>query len=146
MTATKQLHEFEGREVHKAAIKIAGAGTGLSDSLKMDPVEIELGEDRYFVLRATCSRVSIEEDKSEITTRVHTMNTSEITLLEDEIAKRLLQAAADNLARRKAEIEGQQQIEFTEGLEGQEAIASLNERRAARDKDALDQALEKDTE
>lgn len=126
MTATK-LHDFEGRTVDKAAIKIAGAGTGLSDALKLDPVEIELGEDRYFVLRGSCSRVSVEEDKNEITTRVHTMKTLEITLLEEDIAKRFLQAAADNLARRKNEIEGQMQLDADDDLEGAEALATINE-------------------
>lgn len=111
MTATKQLHDFEGREVNRTAIKIAGAGTGLSDALKVDPVEIELGEDRYFVLKASCGRVSIEEDKDEVTTRVHTMKTTSIMILDDDIAKRLLQANADTLARRKNEIEGQLSLE-----------------------------------
>ena len=55
------------------------------------------------------------------------MTTEEITMVEEDIAKRFLQAAADNLARRRNEIEGQMQLDADEDLEGREALAGLHE-------------------
>lgn len=130
MTATskpKTLHDFEGRKIDRATIKIVGAGDGLSDALAIDPEEIELGEDRYFVLRGSCGRVSIETDKNGVTARVHTIKTAEITMLEGKMVKDFLTAAADNLARAKSELEGQMQLQADDDLEGKEALATIAE-------------------
>lgn len=124
---TAKMQDFEGQEVHRATVKIVGAGDGLSDALKIDPEEIHKDEDRYFVIRARCSSVSFPTDAKGLTSRAHTMSTTEITMVEESIAKKFLQAAADNLARAKAEMEGQMQLDADEDLEGQEALASMRE-------------------
>lgn len=119
---TAVLHEFEGRTIDRCTVKITGAGDGLSEALAIKKEEIELDEDRYFVLRARCGRVSIETDKNEVTARVHTMKTSEITMVEEDIAKRFLQAAADNLARAKAEADGQMLLDDEQAALDREAL------------------------
>lgn len=109
MTETKQaqLHDFEGREVQRATVKITNAGDGLSEALNIDPEEIELDDERFYVLSGTCSRVSIETDKNGITSRVHTIKTQRISKVDADVAGNMLAAAAEELERAKAEASGQ---------------------------------------
>lgn len=126
-TATTKLHDFEGNEVHRSAVKITGAGDGLSDALTLDNVEIPKHEERYFVIRAKCADISFPTDKKGITTRVHKMSTDDIMLMDDDLAKRMLAANAESFARKKAQVDGQMELEESGYLEGQEAVAQLHE-------------------
>lgn len=121
MTAAK-LHSFEGRDIDRTAIKIVGAGDGLSEALAIAPDEIELDDERYYVLRGACSRVSMETDKHGATIRVHTIKTQGISSIEPELAEKVLQDNADKLTRAKAEMDGQLALDAENEALAKEAL------------------------
>lgn len=131
-----ELPDFEGEKVEGALIRITNAGDGLTEALEVAPRALHRNDIAYFLIRGKVDQVNHKTAKAtkykdERVVRVHTIVAEAATEIEDEYAKKILMAAADNLARRKAEIEGQEQINFTEGLEGAETVAEMHERKAA---------------
>lgn len=117
---TDKLHDFEGREIHRATVKITAAGDGLSEALAIDPEEIELDEARSYVLQGRCVRVSIETDKNGVTSRVHTIKTFGISPIDADVAGKAIAEHAEQTARRKAEIDGQLMLEAEHAAEERE--------------------------
>lgn len=113
MTATKAtaLHQFEGRDVQRATVKITAAGDGLSEALSIAPEEIELDDERSYVLQGKCVRVSIETDKNGVTSRVHTIRTEGISPIDAQVAARVIAEHREDVARRKDEIDGQLRLQ-----------------------------------
>lgn len=112
MTRTKQatLPAFEEQSVNNATVRITNAGDGLSEALKVDPKALHLGEQVYYVLSGDVTQINHVE-KDEILTRVHTVKASAITEVDADLAGKLLTAAAEELSRRKAEVDGQLMLE-----------------------------------
>lgn len=100
------LHAFEGRKVVATSIKVTKAGDGLSPALKVEPVEYELGEVVYLVLKTTVGAVGYKpsKDNPEASIRQHTLETVEGTIVEEAKVRGVL------AAQRKA-------IEQSEGIE-----------------------------
>jgi hypothetical protein len=123
MTAVKEpaLHDFEGRTVQRATVKITAAGDGLSDALAIQPEEIELDEERSYVLQGSCVRVSIETDKNGITSRVHTIKTHGISPIDSKIAAEAIATYRTETERRKNEVNGQMQLDAEAEAERKEA-------------------------
>jgi hypothetical protein len=108
MTATKNtLHQFEGRDVQRATVKITAAGDGLSEALAIAPEEIELDEERSYVLQGKCVRVSIETDKNGVTARVHTIKTEGISPIDADVAEKVIAEFQAETKRKQNEIDGQ---------------------------------------
>lgn len=108
MTATApKLHQFEGRDVQRATVKITAAGDGLSEALAIAPEEIELDEERSYVLQGKCVRVSIETDKNGVTARVHTMKTKGISPIDSDLAAKVIGEHQEETRRKRAAIDGQ---------------------------------------
>lgn len=136
---------FEDETVEEVQVVIRNAGDGLSDALKVAKTELHLGDQVAYILRGTVVGVQFKQkDDDSPVARVHIIKTIGITGVELEMADRILAADRESVARRKAEIQGQMELEESGYLEGQEAVADLHERKAAK-KDALDTALDADT-
>lgn len=120
-TTARILHDFEGQPVDRATVKVTKCGDGLSDALAIEPEEIELGEPRFFLVKTTCGRVSVETDRKGITSRVHTMITDAIAKVDAETATAMLQASAADLAKKKRELDGQLSFEAEEAAAEREA-------------------------
>ena len=122
MTATESpvLHDFEGEAVHRATVAITGAGDGLSESLSIAPEEIELGDERFYLLRSTCKRVAYETDKNGVRSRVHTMKASTIRPVDPDLAEKMLSEHAAEVERLKAERDGQLALDLERAAEERE--------------------------
>lgn len=119
---------FENESVEEVQVVIRNAGDGLSDALKVSKKELHLGEEVAYILRGTVTGVQFKQkDEESPVARVHIIRTAGITEVDMDMAKTILAAAADNLARAKAEREGQLLIEADEDLEGKEAMATIDE-------------------
>lgn len=149
MTAVQERFEleFEGESVDEVQVRIINAGDGLSGALEIDPKVLHLGDRFACVLIGEVTQVNHKKksnkDADDTRIRLHTVTTTGITEVEIDMAKKILMAAADNLARAKAARDEQQQIDFDGATEGQEIIAAREEARA---RDALDEALAHDDE
>lgn len=130
MTATQERIDltFEDEPVQSVAVRITGAGDGLSEALKITPKALHLGDEVAFVLRGTVTQINHrQQGDDEPIVRVHTVKAGRITEVELDMADKILTAAAKNLARAKAEREGQMEMEADEDLEGKEALATIEE-------------------
>lgn len=123
MTATQQdeLRDFEGRHIARATVKITNAGDGLSEALAIQPEEIELDEDRSYVLQGKCVRVSIEVDKNGVASRVHTIKTHGISPIDPKIAAKAIGQYRDETERAKAEAQGQMMLGEEQAAASREA-------------------------
>jgi hypothetical protein len=86
------LHRFEGREVTAAEIRITNAGDGLSQAMKIDAVELKLGDKVYVVLEGEVSAIVLrpaKEGKSVV--RVQTIRAGVATLVPEELVKDVLE-------------------------------------------------------
>lgn len=102
------LPEFEGQSVHQAKVRITGAGDGLSEALKVAPIALELGEEVSYILRGHVTQINhTQKDEDEPLVRLHTVKASAITPVDPDLADKLLGEAAAELAKAKAEADGQ---------------------------------------
>jgi hypothetical protein len=112
MTVDKnQLPLFERNQVHRATVRIVKAGDGLSEALTIDPVALQLDEEVFYVLRGKVSQINHARSRDGIVTRVHTVDAAAITECDGELAGKLLQAAAEEITRRKDEAAGQLRLD-----------------------------------
>lgn len=126
MTASPLL--FENESVDEVQVVIRNAGDGLSDALKVSKKELHLGEEVAYILRGTVTGVQFKQkDDESPVARVHVIKTMGITEVEIAMAESILATAAENLARKKADIDGQMMIDADEDLEGKEAMATIDE-------------------
>lgn len=126
MTATK-LPQHHGEDVSRAIIKITGAGTGMSEGLAIAPIALEVDDEEYFIVRATCAETGHIRDKNGLLVRTHRLHTEDMAPIDSDTAQAALAGYADMLSRRKAEIAGQLELEADEDLEGKEAMATIDE-------------------
>lgn len=107
-TAPKQavLPEFEGHDVHRCQVRITRAGDGLSEALQVAPKAIDIGDRVFYVLEGICGQIN-HRLKDDVIVRVHTIEATGVTEVDESTAKQLLAAAAEHTERRKAEIAGQ---------------------------------------
>lgn len=104
------LPPFGDQEVHKAAIKMTGAGTGLPEGIKVKPLVLDIGETAYFVIEARCAGVEHVEDKDEFITRVHKLHTENMAPISEEIAQQALLAYTREVEQAKADADGQESL------------------------------------
>lgn len=132
MTATQNRLElvFEDEDVDQVQVRITNAGDGLSEAMKISPKTFHIDDDFACVLRGKVTQVNHKKtgkDGEEIIVRVHTVKATAITEVEIEMAKKILAANAESLARQKAAIDGQLELDQSGYLEGQQAVAELHE-------------------
>lgn len=108
-TATRPtLPNFEDQEVAASAVRVTNAGDGLSEAMTIGKKALHIGDAVFYVLRGEVTQVNHRADpKDGDLTRVHTVKAAQITEIDEGTARQMLAAAADRLARAKAEVEGQ---------------------------------------
>lgn len=110
MTTTTALPDFEGETVTAAKVRITNAGDGLSEALKVTPEALHRGDEVFYVLRGEVTQVN-HATKDETIVRVHTVKADAITKVDGDLASKMLQEAAEELQRRKDEVDGQMRLE-----------------------------------
>ena len=86
------LKKFERRDVTAASIKVTRAGDGLSQALKVDPVEYHHGDTVYVVLECTVTNIDYPMVKgSEELVRRHTLTAGTATTVDAELVKAVLE-------------------------------------------------------
>lgn len=105
MTAvTTELPDYEGEKVSRVALKITGAGTGLSDSLAVQPIVMDLDDDAYFVIRVKANEsASHYRDKNGLLVRLNRVHTESMAPIDRDSAEKVLAEYADVVMRKKAE-------------------------------------------
>jgi hypothetical protein len=105
------LPEFEGQTVHKASLRITGAGDGLSEALDLEPQALELGDEVCFVVKGHISQVNHREGKDNAIVRLHTMAVSSTAPIDQATADKVISEDAERLAKLRDERDGQTRIE-----------------------------------
>lgn len=97
------LPSFEGRPVIKATVKIAKAGDGLSEALKLAPVALHLGDEAHFVIKGVVTQVNHKpvEAEADEQVRQHTVDAIEIAMVDEDDVAELLARNADRVKEAK---------------------------------------------
>jgi hypothetical protein len=108
------LATFEGLAVVGSSIEIPNAAGGLREALKVDPMELHLGDEFYVTFRCRVRRLRFDPvDKEELVGPVHRVHVSEAvvaTVVSEDLVGPALEAQAKRIADAK-EIEGQRSID-----------------------------------
>lgn len=100
-------HTFEGRQVVAAAVRVTNAGDGLSEAMRLDPQDLQHGEEIWLVVKGHVSKVAYEQiPKSEGTLlqRVHTVKAAECVMVAPDEVEELLKREKDRVLKlREAE-------------------------------------------
>ena len=110
MTDQLAIPAFEGTPVTKSAVKITKAGDGLSEALVVEPKALHMGDEVSYVVRGMVSQITHKTVQGKIT-RVHTVETTAIAELPENIADGLIEQAAERLSRLRDEKSGQTRLE-----------------------------------
>lgn len=102
------LAPFENHEVVGTSIAVTNAGDGLSQALKVEPVERERGETVFVLLETTVDKITFvgSKDDSEALIRQHTLKTVRGTIVDPGKAKPLIRATQKKID----EAEGREQL------------------------------------
>lgn len=112
--------KFESQPITGSSIVITKAGDGLSDALKVDPVELHHGETVYFVLRGKVRSIGFPPETvrqgipSKNLVRQHTIDTTDIAIVEEAAVAQMLADAADRVQRGLDSIAGQGRLDDPE--------------------------------
>lgn len=106
----EDLDPFEEKPVNRCAVKITKAGDGLSDALKVDPLELHIGDRVFYVLEGEVGQVlfrRIHPASNELE-RVHVVITQRITAVDGADVQAYLDDAEQHVKRALAEISDDQ--------------------------------------
>lgn len=110
MTATTErptLPDFNGEPVDHTAIKFTGVGTGFN-GLDVRPVVMELDDQAYFVVRVRAAEsASHYRDKNDQLVRLQRVRAEDMAPIDEETAQRVLREYAEDVQRRKDQIDSQ---------------------------------------
>jgi hypothetical protein len=121
----KGLSPFEGKDVAQAKIIVTNTGDGLSQNLKIEPVEYHHGERRILIMEADVLKVRFDrhatkdddEDAEDALERVHIFRVG-TAIVADEGVEAAVRAALDaqkeRIRKAKEEAEGTQRLAFPE--------------------------------
>lgn len=110
------LHNFEGREVIGVTAKITNTGDGLSKSVALEPIEHELGDEVYLLVKTTVTGVAYKPVKdTSATVRQHTYSATLVTLVDKEFAAEKLEAQRIKIEQAK----GVDRLDFAGGGDGE---------------------------
>lgn len=107
------LSDFEGTPVVKSTIAIAKAGDGLSEALEINPQEMHVGDEGFFILRAGVRRVIHKpfDTLGNELVREHTMDTIEIVQVDKAEVDELLRDRLDKVRKAAEEKRGIQRLD-----------------------------------
>lgn len=86
------LTPFENHQVVGTTIKVTNAGDGLSQALKVEPIEYERGETVHVVLECVVDKITFDgsKDNAEDLIRVHTLKAGVATIVDGKKVKGVL--------------------------------------------------------
>lgn len=120
------LKAFDGQEVRAATIAITNAGDGLSEALKVNPMEMHHGERHYVVLECDVTQVKFvpvdKDDPAGDLIRVHTLKAGMATLVDKSVVDGVLAEQR----RKLDEAKGIPQLPFTGDDESSGGEADLD--------------------
>jgi hypothetical protein len=104
------LHKFGRQNVQRSALVIRKAGDGLSDALRLAPVELKHGDEVAIVLRGVVVEVAFpaadrKEPDGDLV-RQHIVDASEVVLVDQADVDHLLKAEAQRIRKLKDAAEG----------------------------------------
>lgn len=109
------LGEFEGRDVLQIAVEVTNAGDGLSKSMAVLPLTLDLGDEGYIVLKYEVAKIRFEEVKdTDALKRVQVLRASAATLVDDEvipIVEKLIDEQAARVQAAEDAIKGQTTVD-----------------------------------
>ncbi len=125
------LKPFEGKSAIGCAVIITKAGDGLSDALKVDPVELHLGDRVFYVLEGEVDQVGFKRlnAASNELMRVHRIVTQRITAVDGSDVLAYLEDAESHVRRALAEISDDQRT--LDDAAAEKAEAEAREKEAA---------------
>jgi hypothetical protein len=116
------LPSFESNVVSRARVRLTNVGDGLSDALDVAPIALQIGQRVHYVVEGVVTQVAhVQKDDDAPIVRLHTVKGLGATEIDAELAEKLLQAAAEETARMRAEIDGQLRLEDERAAEAREA-------------------------
>lgn len=91
--------EYRGKPIRKVTVAVTNAGDGLSKALKVDPRNIEPGEDIYVVLRTRLAKdgyvfVDVEEGQWDL---VYSLSAGDATIVDADLVKQLVDDQAERI-------------------------------------------------
>lgn len=90
-----ELQEFEGKPVLGSAIKIRKAGDGLSEAMRLEPVELHKDDTVYVVLECKVGRIGFDPVKDiDAWTRVQDLVAGTATIMDSAVVKDAIAAQA----------------------------------------------------
>lgn len=104
------LEPFHNMPVNRCAVQITKAGDGLSDALKVDPVELNIGDRVFYVLEGEVGQVKFRRihPASNELERVHVVVTQRVTAVDGADVGAYLDDAEQHVRRALAEISDDQ--------------------------------------
>ena len=104
------LAPFEDREVIRTTIAVTNAGDGLSEAMKVQPVEMHLGDRVYLVLEAVVAKVRFDpaerDDPDGDLVRVHVLRAGTATIVDRKLVGKLIDTQAERIRRAREEEAG----------------------------------------
>lgn len=106
------LTPFENHDVVGTTIKVTNAGDGLSQALKVEPIEYERGETVHVVLECQVDKITFiaSKDNAEALIREHTLKAGVATIVDGSKVKKVL-------AEQRKKLEQAEGIEKLPGLD-----------------------------
>jgi len=108
------LHPFEGTDVVSSTIIITNAGDGLSENLKVEPIEIHRGNRGYLVLEWECTKVGFmpanKDDLGGDAIRVQTLRAGTAVFCDAELVADLIAHQKDKNLLAKEDAAGIQRF------------------------------------
>lgn len=121
--------EYRGRPIRKVTVAVTNAGDGLSKALKVDPRNMEPGEDIYVVLRTRLAKdnyVFVQgrdgEDGSEVDL-VYTLSAGDATIVDGDLVKQLVDDQAERIQLAYEEEHGIQRLPDGSTLSKQDVLS-----------------------
>lgn len=116
MTSTAQavpsppLSDFEGKPVRRSTISITNAGDGLSEAMKVEPVEHHQGDRVYVVLECEVAKVGFapidKDDPAGDQARVHTFRAGTATIVDADLVATVIAEQREKNLKAKEDAAG----------------------------------------
>ena len=113
------LPPFEGRQVIRSTMQLTKAGDGLSNAVRLEPRALHHDDEGYLLVKYRVTKVNHEAVKdTDALSRVHTLETLEVAIVEDEDVDDLMAAQLERRRRREDELKGRQQLPMDDEFGG----------------------------
>lgn len=116
-----KLSKFEEHEVIEVGVEMPNAAGGLQDAMKFEPVELEIADEGYVVLKYAVKKVRyepIEKDDFEgPLRRVHVLHVNEAALIDGGHVEEQLAEQRERIQKAKDEATGQPSLLGEDGDE-----------------------------